>query len=122
MRYLLSAITLLLVTACASINVAQTPLAVVTHNDLQAASAYATSNGYTDRAAVYQAIDAQLTACENAITAAEPKAPAQTSVPGAFTAFEIAAEAAGNVTGIPATVKIHCAPLPVVAFPTLKLP
>ena len=38
MRYLLSAITLLLVTACASINVAQTPLPVVTHKDLQAAS------------------------------------------------------------------------------------
>jgi len=122
MKILLSAIVLLFLTACASVNVSQTKLAVVTHTDLQAAAAYANGNGYPARAAVYTAIDTQLTACENAITAAEPKFTAAPTVPGAFTAFEIAAEAAGNVTGIPATVKINCAALPIVTFPTLKLP
>ena len=108
--------------ACASVNIGQTKLAVTTHTDLQAASAYASSHGYPARAAVYRAIDTQLTACEAAITAAEPQGPQITAIPGAFTAFEIAAEAAGNVSGIPASVKINCAPLPLITFPTLKLP
>ena len=44
------------------------------------------------------------------------------TVPVAFTAFEIAAEASGNLQGIPASVKLNCAPLPLITFPTLKLP
>lgn len=122
MRILAAFASLLFLAACATVNVAQTKLAVVTHTDLQAAAAYASGNGYRARAAVYRAIDTQLTACEDAITAAEPKQSAPQSVPGAFTAFEIAAEAAGNVTGLPASVKINCAALPIVTFPTLKLP
>ena len=112
----------LMLSACATVNVDQTKIATVTHADLRAAAAYAAKNGYPDRAAVYTAIDTQLTACNNAITAAEPHAPMVDTLPGAFTAFEIAAEAAGNVSGIPAAVKIHCAALPIVTFPTLRLP
>jgi hypothetical protein len=123
MRIALAFLLALALSACASMgNVAQSKVATVTHNDLVAAAAYATANKYPARAAVYQAIDAQLLACENAITAAEVAAPAVPANAGAFTAFEMAAEAAGNVSGIPASVKINCAPLPLITFPTLKLP
>ena len=122
LKHLFTIAALLLLGACATVNVAQTKIAVVTHTDLTAAAAYATKNGYPARAAVYTAIDTHLTACEAAITAAEPKQPMVDTVPGAFTAFEIAAEASGNLQGIPASVKLNCAPLPLITFPTLKLP
>ena len=86
-------------------NLSALPLAKFTHDDLQSAAAYATSNGYPARAAVYTAIDTQLTACENAISASAPKLPAAGSV-GVFTAYEVAAETVGN--GIPAAVRINC--------------
>ena len=109
MRYSILFVSLL--TGCA-FNVANTPLAKFTHNDLQAAAFYANSNGYPARAAVYMAIDQQLTACENALTASAPKALPTNG--GAFLAFEVAAEAVGS--GIPAAVKINCE---VVTIPSL---
>ena len=118
MKLIITAVFALCLSACANLgNVSQTKLATVTHGDLAAAAAYATTNGYPARAAVYTAIDTQLTACENAITANEIKAPAMPTGAGVFTAFEVAAEAAGNVQGIPAAVKINCAALPLVSFP-----
>jgi hypothetical protein len=115
---------LLWLTGCASqIDVAQRPLAVATHNDLAAASAYAAAHGYPARGAVWNAIDVQLSACEDAITAAESmiRAPVP-APPGIFTAFEIGAEAVGEMRGLPAAVKINCAPLPTVNFTGLKVP
>jgi hypothetical protein len=114
--------TLLLALAlsgCASLNISTTPLAVATHNDLQAAAAYATAHGYPARAAVRLAIDAQLTACELAISAALPQAPAAAGPVGPITLAEMAEEALGNISGIPASVKINCAPVPIVVFPKL---
>ena len=93
---------------------ADTQLSKFTHADLQAAAAYANANGFPARAAVYVAIEQQLTACEAAIAAAGPKpVPTGTEV-GAFTVFEVAAEAAA--TGIPSAVKINCS---AVTLPTL---
>ena len=102
-------------------NLNTSPVAVATHTDLKAAAAYATAHGYPARAAVWTSIDAQLAACNNAISAAVPAAPTA-APPGVFTAVEIGAEAVGNVSGVPAAVKLNCAPLPLVVFPTLKLP
>lgn len=81
------------------------PLAKFTHADLQTAAAYATGNGYPARAAVYTALDTQLTACETALAAAAPKATPSGTV-GVFTAFEVGAEAVGQ--GVPASVRINC--------------
>ncbi len=93
---------------------ASLPLSKFTHADLQAAAAYANANGFPARAAVYTAIDIQLTACETAIASASPKpVPTGTTV-GAFTLFEVAAEQAA--TGIPSAVKINCS---AVTLPTL---
>lgn len=103
------------ISGCASFGTG--PLATATHNDLVAAAALATANGYPARAAVRLAIDAQLTACEQAIAAAAPKAPAITGAVGPITAAEMLEEAVGSFTGIPATVKINCSPIPVVIFP-----
>lgn len=113
MRNLVIAFAILL-SGCATVQAQQPvgldlsklPLAKLAHADLLSAAAYATSNGYPARAAVYTAIDQQLTACEAAITAAAPKQPPAGSTVGAFTLFEIAAEAVG--TGIPAAVRINC--------------
>lgn len=90
--------------ALPKLDIASQPLAKFTHDDLTSAAAYATANGYTARAAVWTAIDAQLTACENAISSFGPKTkPAAT---GVFTLIEVGAEAVG--TGIPAAIKINC--------------
>lgn len=86
--------------------VTQWPLAKFTHADLTTAATYATTNGYPARAAVYTALDVQLTACETALAAAAPKAPPAGGTVGAFTAFEVAAEAVGQ--GIPANVRMNC--------------
>lgn len=90
-----------------NVDLSATPLAKFTHADLQQAASYATGNGYPARAAVYLAIDAQLTACEKAISTLKPTIP--TGTVGAFTAFEIAAENVGK--GVPATVKLNCEPV-----------
>jgi hypothetical protein len=89
------------------------PLVKFTHTDLQTAAAYATANGFPARAAVYQAIEIQLTACEQAIAAVGPKTVPNGTV-GAFTLFEMGAEAVGQ--GIPANVKINCG---AITLPTL---
>jgi len=110
-------LSMLILAGCATpVNVAQTPLATFTHADLTGAAAYATANGYPARAAVYTAIDTQLTACENALTAAAPKAPVAGSV-GVFTAFEVAAENVG--TGVPVNVKLNCS---AIQLPALLMP
>jgi predicted small secreted protein len=116
------AITLLLSACATTVGIGQTKLAQVTHQDLEAAALYANNHGYPARAAVYIAIETQLTACEKAITAAEPVVGPAPRVPGIITAYEIAAEAAGSIQTIPAAVKLNCAALPLVTFPTLKLP
>jgi hypothetical protein len=89
----------------AGFDIGQLPIAKFTHADLLGAAAYANGNGYPARANVYTAIEAQLTACEQAIGAAAPKAPAPGSV-GVFTAYEVAAEAVGQ--GVPSNVRINC--------------
>ena len=101
----------ILLAGCATVggqgfNPGDTPLAKFTHADLKSAAAYAAVNGYPARAAVYLAIEQQLTACEQAMAAAIPHAPAPGATVGVFTAFEIAAEAVGQ--GIPPAVKINC--------------
>lgn len=91
----------------------------LTHADLQAAAAYADKNGYPARAAMWTALEAQLTAaeaqvkaCADAIRAALPTGGLQAPA-GAFTAIEMAAEAVGQ--GVPASVRINCAPIPLPA-------
>lgn len=105
---LAAAAALLLLGGCASDQLKATAssptLASFTHDDLLSAAAYASANGYPARAAVYTAIDAQLTACEAALAAARPAG--KPTGAGLFTAFEVAAEAVG--TGIPAAVRINC--------------
>ena len=97
-------------------------LALQGHADAQAAAAYATANGYPARAAMWVAIDTQITACEAAIAAAAPKPPTTGTAPaGPHLAldFEVGAEAIGNFSGIPASVKVNCAPLPLIIFPVI---
>lgn len=93
-------------TPSTGLDLSKLPLTKLTHADLQSAAAYATGNGYPARAAVYTAIDTQLTACEAAIAAAAPKVPPAGTPVGAFTLFEIAAEAVA--TAVPATVRVNC--------------
>ena len=119
MRYLVFFVVAMLA-ACAT-PVTQTKLAVATHNDLQAAATYATQNGYPARAAVWTAIDTQLTACENAIQASVPIKPNLPANGGVFLAFEVGAEAVGTFSGTPASVKINCEPLPIITFPMLPV-
>jgi hypothetical protein len=90
----------------AGFDLGKLPIAKFTHADLLGAAAYANGNGYPARAAVYTAIEQQLTACEQAIDAALPRLPPAGTGVGVFTAYEIAAEAVGS--GIPAAVKINC--------------
>ena len=131
---LLFAVSLVaILSACASTtapSISSSNLAHVTHADLQAAAGYATAHGYPEVAAVYMADDAKLTAinaqidaCLSAINASLPQQPAPTGSVGPILAFEMAREAVGNFSGIPAKVKILCEPLPVPALPVMpKLP
>lgn len=109
--------------------VGTTSLKTLTHADLQAAAKYATDHAYPARAAMWQALEAQLTAAENqvaacraAIDAAMPKPSKSGEVVGMFTLVEIAAEAVGQ--GVPASVKINCEPIviPTGLLPVPKLP
>lgn len=111
MKYTLLA--LILLTGCAAqaddlkpLDLSSLPLSKFTHADIKNAADYATSNGYPARAAVWNAIDAQLTACEGAINTLMPKLPSSGSTVGLATGFEIAAEGVG--TGIPTAVKLNC--------------
>lgn len=100
-------------TSAASVQVfslVDTPLAKFQHADLLQAASIATANGFTARAAVYTALDAQVTACENAITAAVPKLPPAGTTLGLATGYEITAEAVGE--GIPPAVRVNCAAFP----------
>ena len=116
--------------ACASINIAQTGLAKATQADLAAAAAYAQANGYPAVAAVYSAQAAQLTAingqiqaCLDAIAASKPKLPTASGNVGPILAFEMARETVGTFSGVPASVKLNCEPSPLIALPTLpKIP
>lgn len=117
--------------AAAPIDVSKSDLAVATHNDFQAAAKYATDHGYPERAAVWQAHDAHLTAVEGQISAcanaiAGDLAAMKPQGVGSLTPFlavEMAAEAVGNFSGASAKTKILCAPFPLVRLPILpKLP
>ena len=115
MKILLTTLLTTLLVGCASMgNIDQSKIAQVTHADLQSAAKYATDHGFPARAAVWTAIDEQLKACNDAITANEQTAP---QAQGLATAFEVAAENIG--TGIPTAVKLNCAPLPLIVFPKL---
>ena len=117
-----------------TIDLTQGKLAVATHADLQAAAAYATAHGYPERAAVRMAQDTVLTAvekqasaCANAIQAAlDQIKPLGAPAAGPITTLEMTEEAVGNFQGIPARVKILCAPAPLPPLPPLpgipKLP
>ena len=111
--------------ACAT-PIETTKLSQFTHADLQNAAAIATANGYPARAAVWTSNDQLLTAwekqidaCNQALLAAKPKSPSGTV--GLATATELAAEGIG--TGIPASVKLNCEPLPLPGVPVFpKIP
>jgi len=112
---LLVLLLVVLLAGCAGLpNLSATKGAQFAHADMQAAAAYATKNGFPARAAMWTAIDAQVTACENAISAAAPAVP---TVTGAAMALEVGAEALS--TGIPAAVSVNCAPIPLVAMPVI---
>jgi len=91
-------------------------IATFTHADLQNAASIATKGGFPARAGVYSAVDAQLTACENAIATLIP--PVISGTVGVFSAGEVAAEAVSS--GIPAAVKANCEAIPIPS--TLLLP
>lgn len=90
-------------------------LSVALHSDIEAAAQYAEANGYPERAAVRRAIAAQLKSCEAAISQAKPKIPEGKI--GPILLAEMLEERAGE--GVPARVKILCAPMPLFRFPGL---
>lgn len=102
---------------------APSSLKTLTHEDLQAAAAYATAHGYPARAAMWQAIETQLTAAENLVAACKAAiagalpAPSTAGPVGVFTLVEVGAEAVAQ--GVPASVKANCEPIVV---PTGLLP
>lgn len=117
---------LTILTGCASINIAQTGLAKATQSDLAAAAAYAQANGYPAVAAVYTsqaaqltAINGQIQACLDAIAASKPKLPTANGNVGPILAFEMARETVGTFSGVPASVRLNCEPIPLIALPTL---
>jgi hypothetical protein len=117
------------ITGNVTVNVSAGKVEVATHNDLLAAASYADAHGYPERAAFRRAEDTLLTAaesqqsaCANAIIAALPKTPASTGSVGPITAAEMGEEAVGNFSGIPANVKILCAPIPLPQLPIMPKP
>lgn len=86
----------------------------LTHADLQGAAAYAAKNGYPARAAMWLAIEGQLTAAENQVAACKAAIAAvqkQTGdIAGPLTLIEMGAEAVAQ--GIPANVRANCEPIP----------
>jgi hypothetical protein len=109
-RFTIALAACLAISGCATApNLAASKGAQFAHADLQNAAAIATKNGYPARAAVWLAIDTQLMACENALSAAAPVAPSGTI--GLASGLEVAAEGVG--TGIPAAVQLNCAAIPI---------
>lgn len=112
MKYLICLFAAFLFSACASaqtppgLDLSKLPLSKFTHADLKNAASIAAANGYPARAAVWTAVEAQLTACETAIAAAAPKFPSAGSTVGAATLLELGAEGVGQ--GIPANVLLNC--------------
>lgn len=104
----LIAVTLFSLAGCANaqVDLSKLPLSKFTHADIQNAAAIATANGYPARAAVWAAIDAQLTACEGAVAAALPKLPTAGATVGVATLAELGAEGVGQ--GVPANVLLNC--------------
>lgn len=109
MRHIFAVLCLAMLSACAtaqSLDLSKLPLSKFAHADLQNAAAIAKANGYPARAAVWVAIDIQLSACEAAIAAAAPKLAPSGSTVGAATLLELGAEGLGQ--GIPANVLLNC--------------
>ena len=120
MKRLLALLCLTLLSACATtVDLTQTKLAVATHADLLGAAQVYTNANLPDRAAVVMAVDAQLTACEQAIGAAIPKAPAPVAGAGPLTLAAQASVAVGSFQGVPAAVRLHCEPIPIITFPVM---
>lgn len=125
MRKLAILLPILCLPACANLGkLSDTPLSVATHADLQAAAKYASDHGYPARAAVWlahdahlSAVEAQINACADAISAALPK-PSSAQPLSPFLAVEMAAETVGSIA-VPASVKINCAPFPIIGLPVL---
>lgn len=110
----------------AEFDITKTKLSVSTHAGNKQAADYATKNGHPERAAWWLAIDGLLTAneqqanaCAAAIQAALPKKPDLPDDVSPELALEMAAEAVGNFSGIPASVKVTCEPLPIPRLPAL---
>lgn len=129
-RYTIALFACLAFSGCATtpkpLDFTATKLAVASHADLTAAAQRATANGYPSRAAFWTAVDglltaqeAQANACEAAINAALPKTTGTIAFAGPADALEGAAEAVGSFSGIPASVKITCEPLPIPSLPLL---
>ncbi len=136
--YTILLLAVIILTGCATVpasgppvavDVSTSKLAVATHDDLLAAAKRATDNGFPSRATVWlaedaklTAIEAQISACANAIKAdLSPSAPTG-STAGIFDAEEAITEAVGRFTGPSAQTKIICKPMPVVVLPLLPKP
>ena len=132
---LLAAIAVIAMSACttnpatgklAPIDLTQTKFSQATHADLMAAAKYATDHGLPAIAAVYAAQDQlgtailqQINACNAAIAANMPQVVAPPSGAGPILAFEVAREAVGQISGIPASVKLACEPITLPSLPIL---
>lgn len=144
MKRILAILAIAMLSACAgqivvdpttgakTVDISAGKMEVATHNDLLAAARYAEDHGFPARAAVWRAhdahltaVEAQISACANAINA-DLKAKLGGAGAGAaspFLAVEMAAEAVGTATGPSPAVKLNCAPLPIVTLPGLpRLP
>lgn len=121
MRKFIPVVAVALLSACASIDIAKTQIAVATHNDILGAAKVYTDAGYPAVAAVFTAWDVQLTACENAISSSLPKPPAPTTNAGPLTALASLDVAAGRRIRIPDTVRLNCK-VPVIILPVVPLP
>ena len=112
-------------TGAITVNVAAGTAEVATHNDLLAAAAYATAHGYTAVAGVYTAQDTlltatenQISACGNAIAQSLPTPPSVPAGAGPILKFEIAREAVGGISAMPATVQVNCEPIVLPQLPS----
>lgn len=135
MRKLIAMLCIVVLPACTTnpttgkltpIDLTQTQFSQATHTDLLAAAKYATDHGLPAIAAVYTAQDQlgtailqQINACNVAIAANMPQVVAPPSGAGPILAFEVAREAVGQISGIPASVKLACEPITLPSLPVL---
>ena len=116
-----------------TIDFTKAQLAVDIHNGEVAAAKYATDHGLPERAAVRTAIDSLLTAweqqksaCANAIKSMlDSVKPPAVKDENPILVAEIAEEAVGSFSGVPAKVKMLCAAVPIPTlpvFPKIPLP